>query len=422
LIEEPAMSHAVGIAARRPREAPGFRLDLPPTRLLTSAEKLALLEDRFHRGQASTDQRRSFVIMLMQADRFEDALTVLSGSQTTPDFSDLMALGTCRLARETPADSLAALTNFLDAATAAPDARGLAFALAEAGKACIRLRRVEDARECLRAALGHNKHNANAYKRLNRLEIETGDAARALADTDDLIAAGVSHSRVLCGRAMALSALGRVDEARLVLGLDRFLCEDELAPPSGWRTIADFNLDLIGEITAHPGKSGDQYGAASVAGTRLNEPMIARAPLFGHLLEQLRRHICAYVAGFDRAGHPFLAATPQSAILRAWAITTHADGYEEWHVHQNGWLSGVYYVDVPDRVQTAIDEQGCLCFGALPNVVGEKVSDMVGRRLIRPRPGKILMFPSHVPHRTFPHGRDARRICVAFDVIADQRP
>ena len=40
----------------------------------------------------------------------------------------------------------------------------------------------------------------------------------------------------------------------------------------------------------------------------------------------------------------------------------------------------------------------------------------LGETLVRPRPGMLILFPSHAYHRTFAHGTDGSRICMAFDL------
>jgi hypothetical protein len=38
---------------------------------------------------------------------------------------------------------------------------------------------------------------------------------------------------------------------------------------------------------------------------------------------------------------------------------------------------------------------------------------------IEPVPGRLVLFPSYVPHATIPPGSsDGARICVTFDVVA----
>jgi hypothetical protein len=95
---------------------------------------------------------------------------------------------------------------------------------------------------------------------------------------------------------------------------------------------------------------------------------------------------------------------------------TDAEGFELWHVHQFGWISGVYYVDIPEAVTEGDDKGGCIAFGLPDDMVGEEAAAAFGEILVRPTPGLLMLFPSHTYHRTFAHGADERRICLAFDI------
>ena len=97
-------------------------------------------------------------------------------------------------------------------------------------------------------------------------------------------------------------------------------------------------------------------------------------------------------------------------------MITEGPGFEEWHVHQHGWLSGVYYVAVPEAVAHGDGEAGCLAFGLPDELIGKDAADAYGVEIARPRAGLSMLFPSHVYHRTFPHATRENRICLAFDL------
>jgi putative 2-oxoglutarate-Fe(II)-dependent oxygenase superfamily protein len=47
---------------------------------------------------------------------------------------------------------------------------------------------------------------------------------------------------------------------------------------------------------------------------------------------------------------------------------------------------------------------------------GLSVDPPWGTREIRPVPGRLVLFPSYVPHATIATGSTDKRICIAFDV------
>ena len=264
--------------------------------------------------------------------------------------------------------------------------------------------------------------NKDAYKRLAMLDFQTGRTEAALDYAEELTASGILHARVLGVRPLALAKLGRIDEAREAFAFDAFLHQTILSPPSGWPSIEAFNRDLAAEIMAHPGIRYERYGVASAHTWRIDEPSIATSRLVPLLQQLIQTEGAAYVDRLGGAGHPWLRARPGSAFLHNWCVVTDGDGFEEWHVHQNGWLSGAYYIDVPDFIVDGEGPAGCVAFGLPEDIVGEDAHAAFGASMFRPRSGLLMLFPSHSFHRTFAHRGDRRRICFAFDIAPDPQP
>jgi hypothetical protein len=86
------------------------------------------------------------------------------------------------------------------------------------------------------------------------------------------------------------------------------------------------------------------------------------------------------------------------------------------HIHDDGWLSGVYYVSVP-KISSANPRAGCLVLGSLEHN-GPSVDPAWGTRDVDPVPGRLVLFPSYIPHATIPTKSTDQRICISFDVVA----
>ena len=101
-----------------------------------------------------------------------------------------------------------------------------------------------------------------------------------------------------------------------------------------------------------------------------------------------------------------------------WANVLGSNDHQSGHIHNQGWMSGVYYVAVPENLSDNNDYAGWLEFNrpgyGLP-VLGEE--NCIER--IEPKPGTIVMFPSYVWHGTIPFNSPDNRISVAFDIHAD---
>ena len=400
-----------------------FRVDLQPPKMITVKEELGIMRLAVARDPQSPEYRYRLAHLLYTLDGFDEAIELLEGlAREGNDFRALHMLGSALLARETQRDCLAAKRYAQRAVDAAADRLERARALASLGKIHIRLSELDEGRSRLVYALDAHILNKDAYKRLAMLDFQTDRTAEALEYAEEMAANGVLHARVLGVRPLAFAKLGRMDEAHEAFGFDTFLHQCILSPPSGWPTIDAFNRDLAAEIMRHPGMRYERYGVASAHTWRVDEPSIGRSRLVPELQKLIQREAAAYVDRLSAEGHPWLSARPPSAFLHSWCVVTDGEGFEEWHVHQNGWLSGAYYVDVPDFIVNGEGPEGCVAFGLPEGIVGEDRHAEFSVRMFRPRSGLLMLFPSHSFHRTFAHRGNRRRICFAFDIAPEPAP
>ncbi|MBU1324632.1 MAG: tetratricopeptide repeat protein [Alphaproteobacteria bacterium] len=401
-----------------PSAAPPFTLRIEPPLLLARTAEVALLRQAVARNPGSVPLRAKLAFLLFIHDGFDEAAALydqLMADDPRADWAIMQA--ECHLSRETPADDAAAERCARAGVALADHDLTRGHALAGLGKALTRLGRLAEARAALLDALDASPGDRNAYKRLASLDLQAGAAEAALDVADRLMGRGVAHSRLLVARALALASLGRVEQARDAVGLERFLHREILAAPPGWPDLAALNAAVREELHRHPDLRFDRYGTASTKTWRIDQPVFAASVAIPALQERIREAILTHVAALDDQDAVWTRARPADAELHNWCVLTDAEGYEEWHVHQNGWMSGVYYVDVPPAVVDGTGDEGCIAFGLPENLVGPEVSEEFGRTVVRPEPGLLMLFPSHAYHRTYAHGSDRRRICLAFDVI-----
>lgn len=396
---------------------PEFSLEIEPPIALAKSHEAPLLRQAIAVNPGSTALRAKLALLLFIQDQFDEALEIYSQlMRDDPRAEWAIMMAECHISRETPEDDRAAerMASLAVSLTDQPLQR--VEAQAALGKALIRQGRTEEARATLQAALDANPSNTNVYKRLAALDLKAGAAQDALDTADRLIEAGIGHSRLLVARVLALATQGRIDDARDAVGLDRFLHREFLAPPAGWPDLSAFNAEVRAELGRHPDMRYDRYGTASTRTWRIDEPAFASSVAIPALQEQIRRAVLRQVARLDSEDSTWTRARPEKGILHNWCVLTDADGYEEWHVHQGGWMSGVYYVDVPPAVRDGSGREGCIAFGLPEDLVGQEAARQFGETVVRPQPGLMLLFPSHSYHRTFAHGSEGRRICLAFDI------
>jgi uncharacterized protein (TIGR02466 family) len=380
---------------------------------MTAQQELDLVRAAHARNPASRELRGRLAGLLNSSDRHRETLTLLTGAADL-DFGEAMMMTRALLALEDPEATWEAHEAANLAFSLADGDRGRAAALADLGKAEIRLGHSE-ARRTLVRALELDPHNKDACKRLAALYFAADESAAALALTDALAAQGVGHSRMFAAQVLALAGLGRIEAAREAEAWERLQLTRRLPPPPGWASLEAFNAALAAELVAHPGLHFESYGSASQRTWRIDHTLSHFLPLAQQLLARIAEIAERHFAAIAAVNHAMIRVRPPALTLHSWCVITDEDGFETWHVHQFGWMSGVYYVAVPEAVATAADERGHIAFGLPEELVGEAAARAFGARLVRPEPGLLMMFPAHCYHRTYPHRASGRRICIAYD-------
>lgn len=111
--------------------------------------------------------------------------------------------------------------------------------------------------------------------------------------------------------------------------------------------------------------------------------------------------------------HPFLARrTGAIQFVGSWSVRLHSQGHHISHMHPEGWLSSALYIDLPPEVGSS--DAGALAFGIPDAALG---LDLGPRRIVRPKPGQLVVFPSYFWHGTTSFESDADRLTVAFDAL-----
>ena len=141
-------------------------------------------------------------------------------------------------------------------------------------------------------------------------------------------------------------------------------------------------------------------------------------PVIVALRDALERAVHDYVEGLrDEATHPFLQR--KSARIRfsgSWSVRLESAGHHVNHFHQEGWISSAFYISLPQSVAQPREggTAGFIQFGEPP---AELELGLTPRRVLQPRLGRLVLFPSYLWHGTVPYEDRAPRLTVAFDAI-----
>lgn len=392
------------------------QIALEPPRPLAAASEHALLQAAYAKNPSALPFRTKLADLLIELDRFDEAIALLADPAAQEEFVLVLALARALLARKSAGDDTLALAETDRALDLAADDRESARALAEQGKALSRLGREDAALAAFDRAFALDRHNVSVFKRWSVAQLRLGEFGRVEAATAELLAGGVAHARVLAARTLALAGLGEGESAQSLVGIGSHCGQIELDVPDGWDSLSAFNAQIAAELMANPDMRYQRLGTASLQSWRVDSPASGTVPAVHALLGEIARQTGQWIAALPDALHPWIAARPERLELRCWAVITEGEGREQWHMHPFGWLSGGYYVAVPEAVVEGSDAAGCLAFGLPGGHIGAAAAEQFGETLLRPRPGLLSLFPSHAYHSTYAHKAAGRRICLAFDL------
>jgi uncharacterized protein (TIGR02466 family) len=357
------------------------------------------------------DAQYNHATALMELGRAEDAIAAYErciGADPgyTPAYSGLAFV-------------LRGLRRFDDAVQAYE--RGLARqprdaeALSGLGLALQALNRLPEAQATFERATAIGPDYPEAWVNLADVLIARGNAGAARDVCDRYLARHRADAGVLASKSIALGECG--DGRDALVDFDRFLVSSRPEAPAGFATVAALNDALARHILDHPTLIDAPTSRATQDGRHTGELLADDAAPIRAFEALVRDAVANYLARQPaESDSPHLAARPDRWRLTAWSIVLEGRGYQTPHIHPSAWLSGVYYVQVPDIVRDGDpDQAGWIEFGRPGDEYHWTAPPPL--RAIKPEPGLMVLFPSYFFHRTIPVAAAGTRISVAFDVL-----
>jgi Flp pilus assembly protein TadD len=161
--------------------------------------------------------------------------------------------------------------------------------------------------------------------------------------------------------------------------------------------------------------SGHPLEQSVRGGTQTDGDIFMRIdPILVRLREAARATVAEHVARLPPPdpAHPLLGARrDRIAFAGAWSVRLRSAGFHSNHVHPLGWLSSALYVSLPPDI--GVRDAGLLAFGEPRSSCF--ALDMAPFRMVTPKPGRLVLFPSYMWHGTRPFS-EGERLTVAFDV------
>lgn len=301
---------------------------------------------------------------------------------------------------------------------------GNADVLATLGVVLHRTNRIGEAADAYRAALSAHPEWDFLYNNLSAALMETGDPSGVIEVCDAWLSRYPGHVEAMSLKALALNEVGDRDGARYLLDFDRLLRTHTVSIPQGYETLDDFNDALETHLMNHPTLRTPPEDHPTWHHPKLQitqDLMVGEKGPVAELEHLMNEAVRTYLDTVPKdADHPFLANPPDRWRLVAWGAVLHGAGNQQPHIHEDGYLSGVYYLRIPDEVASeendaAAGYAGGFEVGRPPDNLFCKAEPEV--RAVRPYEGLMLLFPAYIYHRTIPFESKTRRICIAFDVV-----
>lgn len=275
--------------------------------------------------------------------------------------------------------------------------------------------RLDEAVTAHRTAISADPDYPDAASNLCDAFVQMGLPKEAIAACDVYLARYPGDSGVLAAKSIALNEAGKSDEFKALVDIDRFVRPMKQEPPSSFPDMDAFNKALAKHVIRHPTlvtspsshttRLGKQTGTIN-AGSK--GPIAAFENLVARGIDKYMELVG------DAVRHPIVAHRPKDYSLSVWGTVLEGEGYQDSHIHPSGWLSGVYYVQVPEVANDGGND-GWIEFGQ----PGSEYHFSTGQTLqiFKPEPGLMVMFPSFMFHRTIPFESNETRMSIAFDAV-----
>lgn len=185
--------------------------------------------------------------------------------------------------------------------------------------------------------------------------------------------------------------------------------------PDGWASLEAYLSDLALALDGlHAGRA-PPLGQSVRHGTQTKQSLLrSQDPVIRAFFQAIDKPIRAHLAVLGQGAHPTRRRNRGGyRFAGAWSVNLKTNGFHTDHVHPEGWLSSAFYVALPPAVNDA-DKAGWLRFGQ-PGLPTGGVQ--TPERWLRPKPGRVALFPSWMWHGTEPFEGEGRRLTIAFDLL-----
>ena len=216
-------------------------------------------------------------------------------------------------------------------------------------------------------------------------------------------------------------SMNETEDRRLkhYVNYDKFVTTQTIDTPNGFSNLQEFNDALHQEISDRHNDSPPPLDQTMRGGTQIPNHLFKAPSRLTHTIKiQIKQTLKEYIGSLKLdLKHPFLRfKNREFRFSGAWSTILYGSGYDGSHIHNDGWLSGVYYIKVPDFPDEVwASGEGCLQIGEPPSQFVSPKNQ--AQKILKPIAGSLTLFPSYYWHGVKPFKRDGIRHAIAFDII-----
>ena len=272
----------------------------------------------------------------------------------------------------------------------------------------------EEALELFNEAIGVDKGCTEAYSGLVIQYLRRREPQLALEICQQAISAFGPLSDFLSLLSVAIGETGDMVALKKLVDFDHLLWE--ILPKASCNPAPrEWNSLVADEIVGHQLLEYEPKTSATREGWHANLPDVENSKPLKLLSKYICREAEKYIKSLERMqDHPMWIGKPERLRLQMWGSVLMTDGHLTAHFHPSGWISGVYYVEVPACANTS--RSGWIEFG--PPHRDFHLRHTPPSKFVKPREGLLLLFPSFFFHSTLPlDGAPGRRISIGFDLM-----